>query len=673
MSVLIEKNNGTFADPVNRRLIGGLLLSLLVHAIVLSMQFGIPGLGLPGFELPWKERRANLQPITIQIANMQAAAAPEKPSQPIVAPTLPVPAPIPTIPLLTPPPPIVVTAAIRMVAPVVLNKPAPLPALKKSMTGKRKPIPAPPPTRLARPAVSLPDTPTPLITQDQARDDNFVVAVPDPEVPVRKSNSEKSTKENAKPNAAETLDQTELSEAELAKSVELALAKEVAKENAEKAEEILKQARKLAEQIAEKQIEQKKIEQKKRELDAELAAQAIEKQIAVKKSEEERQKQLLVHQVEEANKQQEIAAALQKKLEAEEQVKRLQKQELTRLEAQRIETQKKLEEQRQDQQRKVQQLAQELEARKRIEAEEKQQMLTQQKQLDEQILKQKSEQFASRLKAEELATRKAAEQKLADQKLADQKLAEQKLAEQKLAEQKLADQKLAEQKLAEQRAVDQRIGEQKAAAQRERALADAAAASKANSAALSANLNSNGSGNGSANAGANAGAGAGSTNFVLPKNSFNSDLANRAREQTRGLDILSGNPPTPRQVGPDLSSRRRSVLGSFDREVPLRMYVESWRQKVERNGNFNYSQSSKDKARGDPVVIVAIRSDGSVEDVTIVRSSGRADLDEAVGRIVRLNAPYSVFPQNIAAKYDVIEIRRVWRFDETLRILEEVR
>ena len=103
------------------------------------------------------------------------------------------------------------------------------------------------------------------------------------------------------------------------------------------------------------------------------------------------------------------------------------------------------------------------------------------------------------------------------------------------------------------------------------------------------------------------------------------------------------------------------------------MYVESWRQKVERNGNFNYSQTAKDKARGDPVVIVAIRSDGSVEDITIVRSSGRADLDEAVSRIVRLNAPYAVFPQNIAAKYDVIEIRRVWRFDETLRIVEEVR
>jgi TonB family protein len=51
----------------------------------------------------------------------------------------------------------------------------------------------------------------------------------------------------------------------------------------------------------------------------------------------------------------------------------------------------------------------------------------------------------------------------------------------------------------------------------------------------------------------------------------------------------------------------------------------------------------------DPLVSVALRSDGSVDDVTIVRSSGRADLDEAVRRIVRLNARYAAFPANVAA------------------------
>ena len=77
--------------------------------------------------------------------------------------------------------------------------------------------------------------------------------------------------------------------------------------------------------------------------------------------------------------------------------------------------------------------------------------------------------------------------------------------------------------------------------------------------------------------------------------------------------------------------------------------------------------------RIDPVVSVAIRSDGSVEDVTIVRSSGQAETDNLVRRIVRLNARYSAFPPNIASRYDVIEIRRVWSFAETLRLLEELR
>jgi TonB family protein len=70
---------------------------------------------------------------------------------------------------------------------------------------------------------------------------------------------------------------------------------------------------------------------------------------------------------------------------------------------------------------------------------------------------------------------------------------------------------------------------------------------------------------------------------------------------------------------------------------------------------------------------VALRSDGSVDDVTIVRSSGRADLDEAVRRIVRLNARYAAFPPNVAARFDVIEIRRIWLFGENLKLLEEVR
>ena len=70
----------------------------------------------------------------------------------------------------------------------------------------------------------------------------------------------------------------------------------------------------------------------------------------------------------------------------------------------------------------------------------------------------------------------------------------------------------------------------------------------------------------------------------------------------------------------------------------------------------------------DPLVTVAIRSDGSVESVTIVQSSGVPALDEAVRRVVESQKPYQAFPPALARDYDVIEIRRTWYFDVAIRL-----
>jgi TonB family protein len=152
---------------------------------------------------------------------------------------------------------------------------------------------------------------------------------------------------------------------------------------------------------------------------------------------------------------------------------------------------------------------------------------------------------------------------------------------------------------------------------------------------------------------------------------YGSDLSHRVRELSKGLDLLTGAPPA--RVRANDERQRRVVAGSAERDVPLRMYVESWRQKIQRNGRMNFPKRMDERARIDPLVSVAVRSDGSIEDVTIVRSSGRQDIDDAVRRIVRINAPYSKFPPNVAARYDVIEIRRVWTFDQVLKLIEELR
>ena len=151
------------------------------------------------------------------------------------------------------------------------------------------------------------------------------------------------------------------------------------------------------------------------------------------------------------------------------------------------------------------------------------------------------------------------------------------------------------------------------------------------------------------------------------------EMAAKALEQLRKPGAARTEPDFPRAPARSAdSTRRRSILGGAEQDVGLRMYVDSWRWKVERYGTLNYPPSAWGKATENPVVTVAIRSDGSLEEVFIHRSSGLRELDEAVRRIVRLYAPYGVFPPDLARRYDVIEIRRVWFFGETLRILEEM-
>jgi TonB family protein len=141
----------------------------------------------------------------------------------------------------------------------------------------------------------------------------------------------------------------------------------------------------------------------------------------------------------------------------------------------------------------------------------------------------------------------------------------------------------------------------------------------------------------------------------------------------RGLDVLKGAPPEAARTAEPQRADRRIVASGTERDLPLRFYVDSFRQKIERNGTLNRAQLSAQRVRIDPVVSVALRSDGSVADVLILRSSGHPDTDEAVRRIVRLNERFAAFPPNVAARFDVIEIRRIWVFAEGLKLLEEVR
>lgn len=107
---------------------------------------------------------------------------------------------------------------------------------------------------------------------------------------------------------------------------------------------------------------------------------------------------------------------------------------------------------------------------------------------------------------------------------------------------------------------------------------------------------------------------------------------------------------------------KRRFLGARVTEYRFAQYVEDWRQKVERVGNLNYPDSARGKLYGSLVLTVAIKKDGELERVEINRSSGHPLLDEAARRIVRLAAPYAVFPEAVRRDTDILEITRTWSF-----------
>jgi hypothetical protein len=169
------------------------------------------------------------------------------------------------------------------------------------------------------------------------------------------------------------------------------------------------------------------------------------------------------------------------------------------------------------------------------------------------------------------------------------------------------------------------------------------------------------------------GNGSGPGSGAAPRADLGGSVMVRAREALRGIDTGKPLPPALRPAEEAQRDLRRARADAASRDVPLRMYIDSVRQKIERNAIVGENLLAEGLVRTFPIVSVAIRSDGSIEDVTIVRSSGRADIDDIVRRTVGLNARYAAFPPNVAAHYDVIELRRVWRFAGVLKLIEEMR
>lgn len=96
-------------------------------------------------------------------------------------------------------------------------------------------------------------------------------------------------------------------------------------------------------------------------------------------------------------------------------------------------------------------------------------------------------------------------------------------------------------------------------------------------------------------------------------------------------------------------------------DLSYQLYFESWKNKVERIGMLNYPMNSNAMFSA-LVLSVIIKSDGTIQSINIIRSSGIPSVDEAAINIINRAAPFAPFPPDIQKNADTMEILKTWSF-----------
>lgn len=140
-------------------------------------------------------------------------------------------------------------------------------------------------------------------------------------------------------------------------------------------------------------------------------------------------------------------------------------------------------------------------------------------------------------------------------------------------------------------------------------------------------------------------------------------LPSAATLLSNSFQIASLSAEVRRKMEAQANRPRRKFVSASTREYRYASYMEAWRAKVERVGNLNYPEEARRQGlHGNLILDVALNPDGSVNEITIRRSSGNRVLDEAAIRIVNLAAPFAPFPEDIRRETDILHITRTWQF-----------
>lgn len=543
------------------RFVWAVSASLLLHAFLLVIHLDSAGVGIPGLDLPWKQRRLQAQYFNIVLAPPPAGRVPEpvlhteRHHQAVVHP----------MPLRPPTRPLVREVGESAGDTSTIT-------LRPESVSQESPVLQPQAGTPASAAseVTARSAATKILVQEAPSRETFIV--PPPEASDEKSVSavEEAARQDALARERQEAEKRAIALAEARREREM-------QEQETLRQEALKQAKEAEERKREQEIEH----QRRLAAEAEVARQAEET--------ERRAAELAASEkAREAQRQE----ALRQARETEE-----------RKRAQELEEQRRL-----SAEAEARRLAQEAEARRRV---------------------QEAELKAAELAAAERARELQRQEALRQAQEAEERKRATELEEQRRLAAEAEARKMAQEAEARKRAQEAEAQRVAAEAARQQAEAARAAEEAARQQAL-------------------------------------------AREAQRQEALRQARAAEVRQAAPDAisgGSRRKTLIGRHEQDMDVVIFAEIWRRNVGMRAPFEVLEKAKTGPYENPVVTVALRSDGSVERVTITRSSGVADIDNAIRQIVMMLAPYNRFPREIAAEYDVIEIPSVWSFNRALRLI----
>ncbi|NKC00385.1 MAG: TonB family protein [Pseudomonadales bacterium] len=107
--------------------------------------------------------------------------------------------------------------------------------------------------------------------------------------------------------------------------------------------------------------------------------------------------------------------------------------------------------------------------------------------------------------------------------------------------------------------------------------------------------------------------------------------------------------------------RTKRINSVSTRSASEAAYLSMWREKCERIGAINYPAG---QLEGEVLILVSILSDGTLEEVRILKSSGHRKLDQAALATVRQAAPFQAFNIEMRKSYDRLEFTRWWQFSK---------